>query len=233
MVRPLQVHFLGRVPYREAWALQRRLAERRKAGEIDDTLLLLEHPPVITLGRDGSRKSLRVGEIELANRGVELVESDRGGDATFHGPGQVVGYAIMDLRPDRKDIRRYVSSLETVMIHVLQTYGIVAGRLAGEPGVWLDGPDRKIGAIGARVSRWVTHHGFALNVNTNMSFFDLIVPCGIADKAVTSLEMELGRRVSMIEVMERLAQTLAEHFEREPVYRTGVDDLEYTPRTET
>ena len=147
----------------------------------------------LLLGRDGSRKSLKVNEAVLDRRGVELIESDRGGDATFHGPGQVVGYPIIDLRPDRKDIRRYVSSLETVMIDVLETYGIVAGRLAGEPGVWLEGPDRKIGAIGARVSRWVTHHGFALNVNTNMSFFDLIVPCGIADKAVTSLETELKR----------------------------------------
>mgnify|MGYP001323954699 CR=1 FL=1 len=233
MGRPLNVHFLGRVPYQEAWALQRRLAERRKVGDIDDTLLLLEHPPVITLGRDGSRQSLKVDEIALEKRGVELVESDRGGDATFHGPGQVVGYPIIDLRPDRKDIRRYVSSLETIMIHVLQTYGIVAGRLAGEPGVWLEGPDRKIAAIGARVSRWVTHHGFALNVNTNMSYFDLIVPCGIADKAVTSLEIELDRRVSMIEMMERLAGTLAEHFERDPVYRTGLAGLECIPRMET
>jgi len=197
------------VPYREAWALQRALAEARKAGEVEDTLLLLEHEPVVTLGRDGRRGSLLADESTLAQRGVTLVESDRGGDATFHGPGQVVGYPIVDLRPDMKDIRRYVAALEQAMIDTTADYELEAGRLQGSPGIWLSNPDRKIGAVGARISRWITHHGFAFNVNTNLDYFRLIVPCGIADKGVTSLATELGRRVSMIEVMERLAGHLA------------------------
>ncbi len=208
-MRSLRVRYLGTVPYREAWALQRALAEARKAGEVEDTLLLLEHEPVVTLGRDGHRGSLLADESTLAERGVELVESDRGGDATFHGPGQVVGYPIVDLRPDMKDIRRYVAGLEQAMIDTTADYELEAGRLQGSPGIWLSNPDRKIGAVGARISRWVTHHGFALNVNTNLDYFRLIIPCGIADKGVTSLAGELGRRVSMIEVMERLAGHLA------------------------
>ncbi|MEE2786169.1 MAG: lipoyl(octanoyl) transferase LipB [Myxococcota bacterium] len=211
-MRPLSVHMLGRMSYRTAWTLQRTVAERRKAGLIPDTLLLLEHDPVVTLGRDGSDESLKVSPSDLASRGVELVESDRGGDATFHGPGQLIAYPIIDLKPDRKDIRRYVHTLETVMIEVLGRYDIKAGRLTGEPGVWCARPDRKIGAIGARVSRWVTHHGFALNVTTDLSYFDLIVPCGILNKGVTSIERELSRRVSMVEVMEGVVHAFAKHF---------------------
>ena len=213
-VRPLKVRYQGSVPYREAWALQRALAAARKAGTVDDTLLLMEHAPVVTLGRDGRRDSLLADEATLRRRGVELVETDRGGDATFHGPGQVVGYPIVDLRPDMKDVRRYVRTLEQAMIDTMADYGLHAARLDGSPGIWLLDPARKIGAIGARISRWVTHHGFALNVNTNLDYFKLIVPCGIADKGVTSLAHELGRRVSMIEVMERVAGHLARHLGR-------------------
>lgn len=216
-MRRLRVRYLGTVPYRQAWDLQRALADARKIGEIEDTLLLLEHDPVVTLGRDGRRGSLLADEATLAQRGVELVESDRGGDATFHGPGQVVGYPIVDLRPDMKDIRRYVARLEEAMIDTTADYGLEAQRLAGSPGIWLSNPARKIGAIGARISRWVTHHGFALNVNTNLDYFRLIVPCGIADKGVTSMAHELGHRVSMIEVMERIAGHLARALSRELV----------------
>jgi len=209
---------------------QRALAEARKAGEVEDTLLLLEHEPVVTLGRDGRRDSLLADESLLAQRGVELVESDRGGDATFHGPGQVVGYPIIDLRPDMKDIRRYVALLEKAMIDTTADYSLEADRLEGSPGIWLSNPHRKIGAIGARISRWVTHHGFALNVNTNLDYFRLIVPCGIADKGVTSLAHELGHRVSMIEVMERMADHLARALGRTLVVESP--SLEVHPTTE-
>jgi lipoyl(octanoyl) transferase len=212
--RALEVHYLGRLPYREAWALQRSLVERRKADQIADTLLLLEHDPVVTLGRDGRRDHLKQDTAFLSAQGVELVESDRGGDVTFHGPGQVVGYPIIDLRPDCKDVRRYVRRLEQTMIDTVAEYGLLAERIASAPGVWLGSPDRKIGAIGARISRWVTHHGFALNVNTDLDYFDLIVPCGISDKSVTSMSKEVGHRLSMIEVMERLAHHLSQQMER-------------------
>ena len=222
MDRSLHVRFMGRIGYDDGLRMQRELAEQRKQVIIEDTLLLLEHEPVVTLGRNGRRDSIKGTSDDFAQSGVDLVESDRGGDATYHGPGQVVGYAILDLRPDRKDIRRYVRSLEDVMIATLAEYGVQSDRLDGAPGVWLSDPARKIGAIGARVSRWVTHHGFALNVNTDLSHFDLIVPCGIADKGVTSLAQELGRRVSIIEVMERLASHFCREFERTSVIQTEV-----------
>ncbi len=222
MTRPLHVRYMGRLSYADGLRVQRDLAEQRKQGLIEDTLLLLEHEPVVTLGRNGDRTSIKGSEASFLRAGVELVESDRGGDATYHGPGQVIGYAVIDLKPDRKDIRRYVRTLEEVMIKTLSQYGLEAGRVDGAPGAWLFGPDRKMGAIGARVSRWVTHHGFALNVNTNLDHFDLIVPCGLHDKGVTSLSQELGRRLSMIEVMERLAEQMCVQFEREMVIEPEV-----------
>jgi lipoyl(octanoyl) transferase len=214
---------MGRIPYVDGLRIQKELAELRKQGDIEDTLLLLEHDPVVTIGRNTGTDSVLASREAMAKIGVEFVESDRGGDATFHGPGQVVGYPIIDLRPDRKDIRRYVRSIENVMINALKHYGLDAHGRPDTPGVWLDEPDRKIGAIGARVSRWVTHHGFALNVNTDLSFFDLIIPCGIRDKGVTSISKELGRRVSIIEVMERLAFELATEFQRDLSVQTGID----------
>jgi lipoyl(octanoyl) transferase len=182
-----------------------------------DTLLLLEHEPVVTLGRDAHPENVRAPAELLAARGVEVVSSDRGGDATFHGPGQIVAYPILDLRPDWCDVRRFVNGLERTMIDTLAEYGLQAAPLAGHPGVWLSGPDRKIGALGARVRRWVTNHGLALNVTTDLSFFDLIVPCGIRDKGVTSLARELGRDVPLTEVEDRLAGHLARIFGREIV----------------
>ncbi|MGB0647920.1 MAG: lipoyl(octanoyl) transferase LipB [Bradymonadia bacterium] len=214
--RELTYHLLGRLPYRDAWQLQQNLVERRKQDDIGDTLLLLEHEPVVTLGRDGSRASLKLSESALAQRGIELVESDRGGDATYHGPGQVVGYLIIDLKPNQKDLRRYVRNVEDGMLRTLADYGLSGGRVDGAPGAWLLQPERKIGAIGARVSRWVTHHGFAFNVNTRLDHFDVIIPCGIADKGVTSLASELNRRFSMVEVMERLAHNVAAALDRVP-----------------
>jgi lipoate-protein ligase B len=177
------------------------------AGEIPDTLLLLEHPPVITLGRAGSADHLLRTEAQLAAGGVELVASDRGGDITFHGPGQVVGYAIVDLAPRGRDLHRYLRDLESVVIRALEEFGIRAGRAEGLTGVWV--AEAKVAAIGIRVSRWIAHHGFALNVRTDLSYFDLIVPCGIRGRTVTSMEALLGGPVDREEVEDALARAFA------------------------
>lgn len=214
-MRPLHVRRLGRVPYRDAWALQKEIVAARKADEIPDTLLLLEHDPVITLGRAGSRASLLHDEDALASRGVELVHSDRGGDATWHGPGQIVAYPILDLRPDWKDVRRYVQALEETMIRTCADFDVATTRRTGDPGIWLREPDRKIGAIGARFTRWISHHGFALNVNPDLAHFGLIIPCGIRNAGVTSLAVERGAPVDLGAVMDRIVEHLAGIFERE------------------
>ena len=208
--RVLTAFVLGRIGYADALALQKRLVELRKQKQIEDSLLLLEHDPVVTLGRDGKRDSLLFDDAAYGAKGIEVFESDRGGDATYHGPGQVVAYPIIDLSPDQKDIRKYVYNLEEAMIRTLSAYGISGDRLAGSPGVWLASPERKVGAIGARISRWITHHGLALNVNTDLAHFETIIPCGIHDKGVTSMKKELGHGCSMIEVMDKLAEQLAE-----------------------
>jgi lipoyl(octanoyl) transferase len=204
------VRRLGRIEYDEARALQRGLVDARAAGEIPDTLLLLEHPPVITLGRSGGADHLLGTRAELAGRGVALVESDRGGDITFHGPGQIVGYAIVDLAPRGRDLHRYLRDLESVLIRALAEFDIRAGRTAGLTGVWAG--NAKVAAIGIRVSRWIAHHGFALNVDTDLSYFDLIVPCGIADRRVTSMEELLGRPVDRAEVEDALERAFGELF---------------------
>lgn len=219
MSRLLAAHRMGRVPYRAAWTLQQRLVADRKADRIPDTLLLLEHDPVITLGRSGSRASLLHDEAALAQRGVTLVHSDRGGDATYHGPGQLVAWPIIDLRPDRKDVRRYVTALEAAMIATCADFGVQATRRAGDPGVWLCDPDRKIGAIGARFSRWITQHGLALNVNTRLADFGLIIPCGIRDAGVTSLAEERGASVDLTAVQTCIAEHLARIFDRTLTWR--------------
>ena len=213
--RRLVVRRLGRVPYAEALELQEALVAELQAGQGVDTLLLLEHDPVITLGRDAKREHLRHSEAFLRACGVEVVETDRGGDATFHGPGQLVAYPIFDLRPDWCDVRRFVNGLERAMIDTLADYTLSAAPIAGLPGVWLSEPDRKIGAIGARVRRWVTNHGLALNVNTELEYFDLSVPCGIADKGVTSIAREKGHEVPLEAVMKSLMGHLASVFGRE------------------
>ncbi len=183
----------GTVPYVQTCARQAELVARRKAGEIPDLLILCQHPPVITLGRNARRENLLLPEEELARRGVEVHASNRGGDVTFHGPGQLVGYPIIDLSGWRKDVVAYVRALEEVLIRTASTVGVEAGRKAAPQqkrqfytGVWVG--EEKLAAIGVHISRWVTSHGFALNVTTDVSYFDLIVPCGISDKSVTSLE---------------------------------------------
>jgi lipoate-protein ligase B len=206
----VSVRRFGLVPYREAWNLQRDLVARRAAGEIPDTLLLLAHPPVITLGRGGHLDHLVASRDVLASRGVEFVETDRGGDITFHGPGQIVGYGIVDLAARGRDLHRYLRDIEEMLIRTLGELGIRAGRAPGLTGVWVG--DAKIGAIGIRVSRWVAHHGFALNVDTDLSFFDLIVPCGIPDRRVTSMRALLGRPVERAIVEDALSRAFAEIF---------------------
>jgi len=196
------------VPYVDALDMQKALVEQRRAGRIPNLLLLLQHPPVITLGvRASSRAHVTASDAVLASRGVEVHEAGRGGDVTYHGPGQIVGYPILDLRPHRCDVHRYVRDLEEVMIRVCADYGVAAGRVAGMSGAWV-GSD-KIGAIGVRISRWITSHGFAFNVNTRLEDFQLIVPCGIADRGVTSLQKLTGRTVSVSEVEDRIVHRFA------------------------
>jgi lipoyl(octanoyl) transferase len=207
------------VPYAEALALQRALVEDRRAGRVDDVLLLVEHPHVLTLGvkGDGGRSHILATADALAARGVEVHETGRGGDITYHGPGQIVGYPIIDLKPDRCDVHRYVRDLEEVLIRTAADFGVDTGRVNGLTGIWT-GPERraKLGAIGVRISRWVTSHGFAFNVSTDLAFFGLIVPCGIGDREVTSLR-QLGCTAGRREVEDRIAANFCAVFDRCPV----------------
>jgi lipoyl(octanoyl) transferase len=223
MTRQLTAYRVGRLSYAAAHALQERLVEARKLGQLGDTLLLLEHPKVITLGRAAKRENVLFDAEQLRASGYELFETGRGGDVTFHGPGQLVAYPIVDLKPDRADVRRYVSSLEETMIHVCADYGLSATRVQGLNGAWIG--DEKVGAVGVRISRWVTMHGFALNVCTALEDFAAIVPCGIRGRGVTSLERQLGREVAMAEVETRAAQHFAELHESELSFVEGVPGL--------
>jgi lipoyl(octanoyl) transferase len=210
-MRALEVIRWGRLRYAEGLArMEARLAARMR-GEVPDALFLLEHEPVLTLGRRARRENILASPELLAARGIEVFETGRGGDVTYHGPGQVVGYPVIDLSPDRRDVRRYVADLEQVMIDVCGSYGLEAGRVEGLTGVWLEG-QRKVGAIGVRISRWHTSHGFAFNVAEGLDAFRLIVPCGIADRGVTSLSAELGRAVALDEVTERLEACFVARF---------------------
>ena len=214
-LRELSVRRLGTRDYASVLALQEELFEARVEGRVPDTLLLLEHTPVITLGRGAKREHILLPDDALARMGVELHEIGRGGDVTYHGPGQLVGYPILDLRPDRCDVRRYVQNLEQVMIRLAALHGVHAQRIDKLNGAWISGSDlgdRKIGAVGVRISRWVTTHGFAFNVNTALDAFDLIVPCGIRDKQVTSLARELEREIAMDTITEQALEIFAELF---------------------
>jgi lipoyl(octanoyl) transferase len=211
--RPLDVRRLGLVPYDDALELQRALVEDRRAGRIPDTLLLVEHPHVLTVGVRGAsgRSHILATADTLASRSVPIVETGRGGDVTYHGPGQIVGYPILDLAPDRRDVHRYVRDLEEVIIRAVTDFGVPATRLTGLTGVWVHG--EKLAAIGVRIARWITSHGFALNLTTDLAYFDMIVPCGIADRGVTSLA-RLGVRASRAEVEDRLVVHFGDVFER-------------------
>ena len=223
-MRELHVRRLGLVPYAEALDLQKRLVDLRKAEKIPDQLLLLEHPPVITLGvkARNNRSHVLASPGVLSELGVELFETGRGGDVTYHGPGQLVGYPILDLRPDRCDVHRYVRDIEEALIRVAGAFGIAAGRMPGLTGAWVG--ENKVAAIGVRISRWVTSHGFALNVRTDLSHFDLIVPCGISGQGVTSMERALGRGVDWGDVETKVAQEFAAVFERNARELTASED---------
>lgn len=210
-MRALTVQRLGRIAYRDALALQEELVEARHAQRVHDTLLLLEHEPaVITLGRGAKPENILQSREALAAQGIEVYETGRGGDVTYHGPGQLVAYPIFDLSPDRRDVRKYVSGLEEVMIRVAASYGISAERVQGLNGAWVG--TRKIGAVGVRITRWITMHGLALNVSTALDAFELIVPCGIVGRGVTSIVQELGRDVAMAEVSERMVEAFERVF---------------------
>ncbi len=202
-------HDLGHMGYAEAFAIQRDLVERRKRGAIPDQLLIVEHPHVITLGRNGHMENLLASEEVLRRAGIQFHSTDRGGDITYHGPGQVVGYPIVDLREWKRDVVAYVRALEQVIIDSLQEFGIVAGRVPGCTGVWVEG--KKVAAIGVHISRWVTSHGFALNHTTDLSYFQYIVPCGIT-KPVTSMRA-LGSSASREEVVAALARNFSKQFQ--------------------
>ena len=218
----IQVCRLGSLSYLEAWALQKELAGLRKRDLIEDCLLLLEHPHVITYGRNVGASSLLLTKSDLLSRGVELIESDRGGDATYHGPGQLVAYPIIDLKVDMQDVRKYVWTLEECMISVMSEYGLQGDRIEGAPGAWLKAQtahsiDRKMGAVGVRLSRWVTHHGVGFNVNIDLSFFKLIVPCGLADKGVTSLQDEYRRVLDFHQVQDHFIKHFSRLFNRKVI----------------
>ena len=225
---------VGLIAHAEAWELQKRLVTARKNGAIGDVLLLCEHPHVITLGRNGKREHLLASEQVLRQKGVEFHSSDRGGDITYHGPGQLVGYPILNLAAIRKDVVWYVRMLEEVMIRATAEFGITAERVAGKTGIWVRGTasdsnasantEEKLGAIGVHISRWVTSHGFAYNVSTDLRYFDLIVPCGITGRKATSLEKILERAVTLKQAVQPVVRNFGEVFGLE-MRETSRDDL--------
>jgi len=210
-MRPCRWRRAGLVPYERALGLQKDLVRRRRAGEIPDTLVLLEHPPVFTLG-----KMAKIEHLLSTDGRVPVVQTDRGGDVTFHGPGQLVGYPILDLGELRRDVKWYLERLEEVLVGSVGRYGVVAAPKPGLTGAWVG--EAKIGAIGVRTERWVTSHGFALNANVELSYFDLIIPCGLVGKRVTSLAKELGRKVDLGELGDAVVEVFGEVFGRDMVH---------------
>ena len=207
----LEVRDLGLIPYSEALALQSDLVVRRRTGDIPDQLLLLQHPHIITLGTASSRSHVLADESKRRHLAIDLIDVGRGGDVTYHGPGQLVAYPILDLKPDRKDVHRYLRDLESVVVRTLDEINIRGEPVPDLTGVWVDG--RKIAAIGVRVSSgWITSHGFALNVSTDLSYFETIVPCGIQDVSITSVSQELGRTVDVTDILETVSEAFSEIF---------------------
>ena len=213
--RVCEAHWLGRTTYAEGLRLQERAVERLRAGEENEQLLLLEHPHVFTLGRGADASNILADDQQLQSHSIEVHETGRGGDVTYHGPGQLVGYPMINLKPDRCDVHRYVRDIEEVLIRAIGEYGIKGERLAGLTGVWVG--NEKVAAIGVRIARWITSHGFALNVNTDLQYFRMIVPCGITDKGVTSLAQLTGRAMDLREVAGVVTHHFAEVFERDIV----------------
>lgn len=215
-MRPCEVRQLGQLRYEEALAVQEKFVVERQAGLVPDQLLFVEHPHVITMGRNGRRQNLLASEHVLERTGISFYPANRGGDITYHGPGQIVGYPILDLREWKRDVHAYVRAIEQTMMDALLDFGINAGRVAGMTGVWVD--EKKVAAIGIHISRWVTSHGFALNHTTDLRYFQYIVPCGLA-KPVTSLR-ELGVEASRQEVTEALVRHFGRHFDLQTVELT-------------
>ncbi|MEX0771093.1 MAG: lipoyl(octanoyl) transferase LipB [Balneolaceae bacterium] len=232
----VDIYDLGRAPYRETWELQKsiqnRLVEEKLKARDDpayssrehDVLLFVEHPHVYTLGKSGNAANMLKGLAELRQLDAEFIENDRGGDITYHGPGQIVGYPILDLGRYFTDIHKYLRFLEEVIIRVCSEFGLQAGRIDGLTGVWVD--NRKICAMGIRCSRWVTMHGFALNVNTDLSYFDHIIPCGISDKSVSSLSELCGRMIDENEVKEFIVKHFSDIFSAEAVQGGKLPDYD-------
>ena len=212
-MRVCEARWLGRVGYSEALALQEGAVGSLRSGEGDEQLLLLEHPHVFTLGRGADSNNILARADQLESLSIEVHETGRGGDVTYHGPGQLVGYPIINLKPDRCDVHRYVRDVEEVLIRSIADFGIEGDRIAGLTGVWVG--NEKVAAIGVRIARWITSHGFALNVNTDLDYFRLIVPCGITDKGVTSMARLLGRPPDLEDVARIVARHFAEVFERD------------------
>ncbi|HSB09237.1 MAG TPA: lipoyl(octanoyl) transferase LipB [Blastocatellia bacterium] len=210
--RICEARWLGLVPYEEGLELQERAVEQLRSGGTEQ-LLLLEHPHVFTLGRGADGSNILADQQQLETRSVEVHETGRGGDVTYHGPGQLVGYPIINLKPDRCDVHRYVRDLEEVLIRTIADFGVTGTRIAGLTGVWVG--DEKIAAIGVRIARWITSHGFALNVNTDLDYFRMIVPCGISEKGVTSLSRLLGRKIELVDVAQTVATQFAQIFGRD------------------
>jgi lipoyl(octanoyl) transferase len=215
MKRVCEARLLGLVSYSDGLRIQERAVERLRSAEGSEQLLLLEHPHVFTLGRGADSRNVLADREQLESKSIEVHETGRGGDVTYHGPGQLVGYPIINLKPDRCDVHQYVRDLEEMLIRSIADFGITGARIAGLTGVWVG--EEKIAAIGVRIARWITSHGFALNVNTDLNYFQMIVPCGITDKGVTSISRLLGRTVDMQEVVRSVTFHFGEVFDREVV----------------
>lgn len=218
MIRECRVVDLGRCDYQEAYLLQKQLLCRRIGGKIPDTLILLQHPPVFTIGRKGTRKNILVSNEVLYREGILVYNTDRGGDITYHGPGQIVGYPILDLNLHGRDVRRVIKMYEEVIIRLLAYYGLKGSRLLDHPGVWIK--HEKVCAIGIGISNWVSYHGFALNVNTNLTHFGYIIPCGITGRGVTSMARILGRDVDEAGVAGELVKLFGQVFDLEMKHQT-------------
>jgi lipoyl(octanoyl) transferase len=210
-IRKLTYCDLGFIDYEEAWKLQKKILNRRLAGEVDDLFFLLEHPHTYTLGKVADRSNLLLTQEQLTERGIKVYDIDRGGDITYHGPGQIVGYPIIDLKKWKEDTHAYLRNLEQLIINVCKKYGLEAERKEGLTGVWIE--DRKIAAIGIKVSRWITMHGFAFNINTDLSLFGGIIPCGIKDKEVTSLQKETGIKYDVEDIKKDLLEEFVRIFD--------------------
>jgi len=221
--RKLIICDLGLIDYKEAWDLQLRIHEKRRFGNIKDVFFLCEHPHTYTLGKIAEKQNLLYSEAELNQKGISVFEIDRGGDITYHGPGQIVGYAIINLEEWKKDTHLYLRSLEEVLIKTCKDYKIKSGRNDNYTGVWIK--NRKICAIGIKVSRWITMHGFAFNVNTDLSLFNGIIPCGIQDKKVTSLNNEIGKEINLLRTKEKIINNFKEVFDYKLISKKELSDM--------